>query len=162
MLQDVTAFICLKFQPKKRFRFNILILRILIIVRNLLQHANQLNLPSKRIKSAGRGYLGHDISSCWLISKFDKLEIADAFQVEVNNDFEICGLEFCDDEIKSVNISAVPTIPANPQVFTPSYQQVPLATAQQAQCDTSPFLFALYKHHTCKIVIDSGATSSLV
>ena len=68
----------------------------------------------------------------------------------------------CDDKIKSVNISPVPFIPANPQVFTPSDQQVSLAIAQQVQCDTSPFFFAFYKHHTYKIVIDSGATSSLV
>ena len=111
---------CLKFQLKKTFRFNILIPCILIIIRNLLQHANQLNPSIKKDKScilcnaAGRAYLGHDISSCWFISKFDKLEIANAFLVEVNNDSEICGEEVCDDEIKSVNISPVPTIPANP------------------------------------------------
>ena len=85
-------------------------------------------------KAAGRAYLGHDISSYWFISKFDNLEISNAFRVEVNGDFEICGEEVCDDEIKSVNISLVPTIPANPQVFTPSDQQVSLATAQQVQC----------------------------
>ena len=64
--------------------------------------------------------------------------------------------------MKSVNISPVPTIHDNRQVFTTSYQQVSLATAQQVQCGTSPFFFAFYKHHTCKIVIDSGSTSSLV
>ena len=139
---------CLKFQLKKTFRFNILVLRILIIVRNLLQHADQLNLQLKRInlesyvKLLSCAYLVRDISSCWFISEFDKLEIANAFRVEVNDDFEICDEEVCDDEIKSVNISPVPTFPVNPQVFTPSHQQVSLATAQQVQCKTISFFFA--------------------
>ena len=30
------------------------------------------------------------------------------------------------------------------------------------QCDSSPFFYAFFKHHTCKIVIDTGATSSLI
>ena len=35
-------------------------------------------------------------------------------------------------------------------------------TTQRVRCDISPFFFAFYKHHTCKIVIDTGATSSLI
>ena len=33
---------------------------------------------------------------------------------------------------------------------------------QKVECDTSPFFFAFYKHHPCHIVIDTGATSSVV
>ena len=33
---------------------------------------------------------------------------------------------------------------------------------QRVQCDSSPFFYAFFKHHTCKIVIDTGATSSLI
>ena len=36
-------------------------------------------------KTAGRAYQGHDISTCWFISKFDKMDIVDAFTV---NSFE--------------------------------------------------------------------------
>ena len=46
--------------------------------------------------------------------------------------------------------------------FTSCDQQVSLVIAQQVLCDTSPFSFAFDKHHACKIVIDSGATSSLI
>ena len=36
-----------------------------------------------------------------------------------------------------------------------------MATAQKVQRDTFPIFFAFYKHYTCKIVIATGATSSL-
>ncbi len=39
-------------------------------------------------KAADRSYIGHDISSCWWISKFEKLEIIDAFQVNTVCDNE--------------------------------------------------------------------------
>ena len=35
-------------------------------------------------------------------------------------------------------------------------------TVQKVQCDPSPFFFAFYHHHICKVVVDSDATSSML
>ncbi len=37
-------------------------------------------------KAADRSFQGHDISSCWFLSRFDKMEIAKAMQVFVTDD----------------------------------------------------------------------------
>ena len=55
----------------------------------------QQNNPRKQCilcKASGRAFQGHDIASCWFISKFDKLEIVDAFQLNVDVDDEQLGL----------------------------------------------------------------------
>ena len=36
------------------------------------------------------------------------------------------------------------------------------SSVQRVSCNPSPFFFAFYKHHTCKVLIDSGATSTLI
>lgn len=39
---------------------------------------------------------------------------------------------------------------------------LPVPSARKVECDTSPFFYAFYHHHPCHIVIDTGATSSIV
>ena len=99
-------------------------------------------------KTAGRSYQGHDISSCWFISKFERLEIVDAFQVNVDEYDESLAHE---EEINSVSGHMV----------TPKELQVE-PVLLKVQCNVSPFFYAFYNHHVVKIVIDTGATSSLV
>ena len=41
-------------------------------------------------------------------------------------------------------------------------QEPPPTLIQKVQCGISPFFYAFFKHHPCHIIIDSGATSSLV
>jgi hypothetical protein len=96
-------------------------------------------------QAAGRPHQGHDISKCWFISKFEKLQIAKALQVEVNDysDFE-------DDNISSVDMT------------TTQSHTTAISTVQKVQCDVSPYFYAFYQHHPCHIVIDTGATSSLI
>ena len=102
-------------------------------------------------KGAGRPYQGHDVSTCWFITKFDKMEIAKALAVEVDPEED-----FPDDLPDQSNVKActlIPVIDQRPQE---------ISVAQRVQSNTSPFFYAFLKHHTCRIVIDTGATSSLV
>lgn len=101
-------------------------------------------------KAANRPYQGHDIASCWFITKFDRMEISKALSVDVED--------------------AEPTFQSDVQALAHSdpnkledHQQhsEPIA-AHRVQCNSSPFFYAFYKHMACKIVIDTGATSSLV
>jgi len=41
-------------------------------------------------------------------------------------------------------------------------ENVPVAAVQNFECDTSPFFYAFYHHHPCHVVVDTGATSSIV
>ncbi len=116
-------------------------------------------------KTAGRAYIGHDISTCWRISKFDKLEIIDAFQVNtVCENEETC---YVDEEPEVLAITSVqPTedvsqISSDTTVTTVSVAAGPLSI-RRVQCDISPFFYAFYRHYVVKVVIDSGAQSSMI
>ena len=99
-------------------------------------------------KASGRTSTGHDISGCWFISKFDKLQMAKALSVNTSDDVDPDSAE---EEFHSV--TALPATVPPPEC--PS-------TANRVQCNQSPFFYAFYKHHTVKVVIDTGATSSLI
>ena len=90
-------------------------------------------------KMAGRNHQGHDISNCWFISKFEKLNIAKALQVDV--DYDNSEINIAETELSESFV--------DPQI-------------QKVQCDVSPFLYAFYKHQPTHVVLDTGATSSLV
>ena len=59
--------------------------------------------------------------------------------------------EFKDDS--NINQVILPEITTD----TPDPQHV-----NRVQCSTSPYFHAFYKHHPCKLLVDTGATSSLV
>ena len=103
------------------------------------------NQPQKTCilcKTANRPFQGHDITSCWFITKFDRMELSKTLAVEVDDGDDFppeCDVKtFSNDEDQET------------------------VTAQRVQCNSSPFFYAFYKHFNCKIVIDTGATSSLV
>ena len=48
------------------------------------QKSHQKSKSCILCKAASRPYQGHDVSTCWFISKFDKMEIASALAVEVD------------------------------------------------------------------------------
>ena len=95
-------------------------------------------------KAAGRKYVGHSIGSCWFLSKFDKLSIARS--VKVKDEFE----ESQDNMDIQFEHNVKHTL-ADPAV-----------SIKKVQCGVSPFFYAFYKHCPCHIIVDSGATSSLV
>ena len=117
-------------------------------------------------KAAGRSHQGHDIADCWYLSRSEKLQIAKTLQVTVDEASEEAGVEDILRLIANENglnidsgATADGTImenPADPSVNSPD------AVIQKVECDTSPFFYAFYEHHTCHIVLDSGAMSSVV
>ena len=92
-------------------------------------------------KSAGRNHYGHDIAGCHFLSRFEKMRIADALSVEVS------------DEPPQEQVH-----PTSDQ-FQITHQELKV---QKVQCDSSPHFYAFYQHHPAHIVIDTGATSSLI
>ena len=113
--------------------------------------------PSKSCilcKASGPRYEGHNITTCWFVSKFEKMEMVKALQVCV------------EDTDESVEVNRTIYQESSPEEAAASPSVVGNATTdssvKKVACDTSPFFYAFYAHHPCHVVIDSGATSSIV
>lgn len=115
----------------------------LTILNNL-----NLNLQSPILcKAANDSYQGHNIASSWFITKSDCIEISKDLAGDVedsNTHFDVQALQNTDlnppiDDIDSVSV-----------------------ITQSVQCSSSPFSEAFNKHYTCRIVIDTEPTPSLV
>ena len=102
-------------------------------------------------KAANRSFLGHDISTCWFISKFDKLDIVEAFQLNIH------AGDLDEEETPLTETS-------NLSLDSASNALCVQASSAVCRVETaiSPFFFAFYQHHIVKILVDTGATSSLV
>ena len=101
--------------------------------------------------AAGRISLGHSIATCWHISKADKMQLAKALQVSV---YEGEPSDDCDDcEEVSPSVDQVVVTPVSSTGST---------EVQRVKSSTSPYFFAFKEHHTVKIIVDTGATSTLV
>ena len=92
-------------------------------------------------KSVGRNHIGHDTSNCWFISKFDKLQIAKALRVDLDDDKEKIPFGLEEDGILSLAVSNENS------------------TIQKVQSNISPYLYTFYKHRPCHVVIDTDAAS---
>ncbi len=80
------------------------------------------------------------------------MEIAKALSVEV----DVNTQQESDEEFKSVSAYEQPQdVSTLPEVAT-------RITANRVKCNPSPFFYVFFKHHSAKIVIDTGATSSLI
>ena len=53
-------------------------------------------------KATNRPYQGHDINNCWYISKFEKLQVAKALQVAVDDDDD----DDVDEELENAMLTA--------------------------------------------------------
>ena len=117
------------------------------------QSSSKPNKTCSLCKAANQQYTGHNINDCWFLSKFEKMEIAKAFQVTVDYESDR------DDDNESSDIKLFESsmsVTSEPKIDC-------LETKiQKVECDTSPFFFAFYKHHPCHIVIETGVTSSVV
>ena len=101
-------------------------------------------------KAAGRKYVGHSIGSCWFLSKFDKLSIARSVNVEMSEEVKD---EF-EESQDNMDIQFGHNVKHN--------LADPAVSIKKVQCGVSLFFYAFYKHCPCHIIVDSGATSSLV
>ena len=115
-------------------------------------------------KSGGRNPNSHDTSDCWFVSKFEKLQLSKALRVETD-DFEDDMID--DEEPYDHSVEFVESSQSDnddEQIVEVQSIQPPSveATCNRVDCDVSPFFYAFYNHLPCHIVIDSGATSSLI
>ena len=99
-------------------------------------------------KAAGRTYLGHTIATCWHVSKADRVLMARALQVDYDEEGDHGREEDHDDE--NALQCVVESAPH-------SSEQV-----RRVKTSSSPFFFAFYQHHTLKVLVDTGATSTVV
>lgn len=122
------------------------------------------NVPSQQIKSpkklnstdkicsickaAGRKYRGYDVSGCWFLLKVERLEIPKTLQVNV---------EYPDEE-DLLDESQIYCTPDD----SCQINSVTSLSAKRVECDTSPFFHAFYQHHPRHVLIDSGATFSII
>lgn len=121
--------------------------------RRSSQPSNHSSKSCILCKAANRPYQGHDIASCWFITKFDRMEISKALAVEVDDLNIDYGAQ--ESEFKALQ-------DAEPEIPTCDLLEQETVSAQRVQCHSSPYFYAFYKHQPCKIVIDTGATSSIV
>ena len=96
-------------------------------------------------KAAGKPFNGHDISNCWSLSKFDRSKLIKALQVQVEDE------DSCLSDVNNLSIEDQETaLDENP------------ATCSRVLSMQSPYFYCYYKSSPCKVIIDSGATSSVV
>ena len=94
-------------------------------------------------KACKKPHIGHDIRSCWLLSKFDRAEIAKAFNVSVEDEPESLDINNLSVQDGDCNINAD-------------------ASCSRVLCMKSPYFFCYYNSTPCKVIIDSGAESNIV
>ena len=128
-------------------------------------HAQQNPKPKNCIlcRSAGRPYQGHDTSTCWFISKFDKMDIVQAFQLDVEDEFDTPANN--QQDLSSFAATACDQRDSNCCQAVTTDQPGDLSTENEVRrvnTSVSPFFYAFYQHHILKILIDTGATSSLI
>ncbi len=113
-------------------------------------------------KAAGRA-AGHDISKCWHLSRFEKLEMAKTLRIttlELDSEDDDCdNCVETEDCVDSVQVSDIRSINGD------TFNKLPCnikAIIKRVECDISPYFYAFFNHHIVHIVVDSGATSSVV
>ena len=125
------------------------------------QQPSSSNKPKSCVlcRSAGRSHTGHDLAGCWFLSKFDKLEISRTLQVTVDDmddDLLAATHDSHDDDGDILTVSTVQPSPSS------ELSDTTVVVTRRVATLASPFICTFYKHFSCKIVIDTGATSSMV
>ena len=111
------------------------------------ERSNSHTSPQKTCafcRACKKSYIGHDISSCWQLSKFDRSEFAKAFNVSVYDD---------DTDTLDVN---------NLSIQDGSNEIDNGASCSRVLCMKSPFFYCYVNSTPGKVVIDSGAESNIV
>ena len=84
-------------------------------------------------KAAGRS---HDITKCWFISQFEKLQISKAFGVEVDGY-----------SVVSSERNVIQFVHDNYHPNTNKAATHEKGNVKNIQCDVFPYIYAYYKHH---------------
>ena len=97
-------------------------------------------------KACNKPYTGHDISSCWSLSKSDRNELANALHENMDSEGDQAHII----DVKNVSVKSPylspPSIPAFSRVL----------------CMSSPHFYCYHRNTPCKVTLDSGAESNIV
>ena len=110
-------------------------------------------------KVSGRPHTGHEAKDCWFSSHSEKRELIRALLVDVDAEQE----EEEEEETISYVSSSVDAVP--PTAHAQDLQlssTVALPTIRKVQTSPSPFFYIFHNHVACKVIIDTGATSSMI
>ena len=116
-------------------------------------------------KSAGRNPSSHSTSDCWFVSKFEKLQLSKALRVETD-DVVSEMIDEEDDVGNEYSVEYVQTIRSEQRdehVIVPDGNaELTDASINRVDIEPSPFFYGFYNHLPIHVVVDSGATSTLV
>ena len=125
-----------------------------------LPRRNQSSQPQHKecffCKAAGRAYSGHTIANCWHISKADRMLMVQALQVSIDD-----GDENRDEDNEEYSDQFARCTLTEPTTTAPSVVPETLSI-RRVESSCSPYFYAYYQHHTVKVLIDTGATSTLI
>ena len=106
-------------------------------------------------KTAGRRHQGHDLGSCWYISKHDKVEAAKALQVSLDEDENpVEDISLVTEGVELVDSEKTP----EPEILNGNIA----AILRKVASAVSPYFYAFFQHFPCKVIVDTGATSSVI
>ena len=106
-------------------------------------------------KACKKPHLGHDVNTCWALSRFNKSDIVSALMVNGEEEYDSDEKEVMVDSFASLStgnrLNSVPTDPS------PS-----LANISRVEVMKSPSFVSSYRGFPCKITLDTGATSNCI
>ena len=104
-------------------------------------------------KTCKKPHLGHDVSNCWSLARFNKSDIVSALTVDVdeNEDEEEDCIE---DSFANLSVGNI--------IHSPLAHQPPMANISRVEIMKSPSFVCTYKNTPCKITVDTGATSNII
>ena len=113
-------------------------------------HSTSTNKYCIVCKQAKRTSDGHDVSNCYYLSPHEKAQLMKSLRI-----VDVDPSENTDGDTVSADVDIV-------DVHTEELNVEESAEVRRVDSAISPFFYAFYGHHTCKIVLDTGATSSVI
>ena len=120
-------------------------------------------------RASGRPHMGHTANNCWFTSRQEKQQMIQTLLVEIDAEadaqFDTDGAS-APDSIHYVAEYPPAITPDNANVALPN--SMPVTSREENTCirkvqsSTSPHFFGFCGHTPCKVLLDSGANSSLV
>ena len=105
-------------------------------------------------KACKKPHLGHDVTNCWSLARFNKADIVNAMMVDVNEEDQFVENDLCEtfDNLSSGNrLNSVQIQPSSS-----------FANISRVEVMKSPNFSCSYKSFPCNVIVDTGATSNIV
>ena len=104
-------------------------------------------------KACNKPHLGHDVSNCWSLARFNKSDIVSALMVDAEDE------EGIEEENLSYSFANLSTGSALDNQAQPVSS---LANVSRVEIMKSPSFICTYNNIPCKITVDTGAMSNII